>query len=154
LLHVAAVSAYHAASQVTREIDFDVGAGECLAVVGESGSGKTTIARCIAGLHGDYRGRVLLDRHPLAATVGSRTREQRRAIQYVFQNPYASLNPERTVGDSIALAAELLDDMRHAEAMARTQLMMETVGLHRHHLRAYPRTLSGVNVKESRSRER
>jgi peptide/nickel transport system ATP-binding protein len=143
LLQVRAVSAYHAANEITHEINFDIGAGECLAVVGESGSGKTTIARCIAGLHSDYRGRVLLDRQPLAATVGERSREERRAIQYVFQNPYASLNPQRTVGDSIALAAELLDGRSHAEAMTAAELMVATVGLHRHHLCAYPRTLSG-----------
>jgi peptide/nickel transport system ATP-binding protein len=143
LLQVRAVSAYHAAIEVTHEIDFDIGAGECLAVVGESGSGKTTVARCIAGLHGDYRGRVLLDQHPVAAAVGGRSREERRAIQYVFQNPHASLNPQRTVGNSIALAAELLDGKSHAEAMTETERMVTTVGLHRHHLTAYPRTLSG-----------
>jgi peptide/nickel transport system ATP-binding protein len=143
LLQVRAVSAYHAATEVTHELDFDIGAGECLAVVGESGSGKTTIARCIAGLHSDYRGRVLLDRSPLAATVAARSQEERRAIQYVFQNPYASLNPQRSVGDSIALAAELLDGKSHAEAMREVQRMVTDVGLQRHHLTAYPRSLSG-----------
>jgi peptide/nickel transport system ATP-binding protein len=143
LLCVRAVSAFHADTKVTHELDFDIGAGECLAVVGESGSGKTTVARCIAGLHRDYRGRVLLDRFPLAATVGARSREERRAIQYVFQNPYASLNPQRTVGDSIALAAELLDGKSHAEAMSEVQRVVTAVGLQPHHLTAYPRSLSG-----------
>jgi peptide/nickel transport system ATP-binding protein len=143
LLQVRAVSAYHAATAVTHELDFDIGAGECLAVVGESGSGKTTVARCIAGLHSDYRGRVLLDRYPLAAAVGARSREERRAIQYVFQNPYASLNPQRSVGDSVALAAELLDGKSHVEAMTEVQRVVTAVGLQRHHLSAYPRSLSG-----------
>jgi peptide/nickel transport system ATP-binding protein len=143
LLQVRAVSAYHAAIEITHEIDFDIGAGECLAVVGESGSGKTTVARCIAGLHSGYRGRVLLDRRTLAAGIGARSPQERRAVQYVFQNPYASLNPQRAVGDSIALAAELLDGKSHAEAMAEAQRMATTVGLHRHHLTAYPRSLSG-----------
>jgi peptide/nickel transport system ATP-binding protein len=143
LLQVRAVSAYHAATEITHEIDFDIGAGECLAVVGESGSGKTTVARCIAGLHSDYRGRVLLDDAPLAASVSERSREERRALQYVFQNPYASLNPQRTVGDSIALAAELLDGKSHPEAMTAAERMVTTVGLHRHQLAAYPRSLSG-----------
>jgi peptide/nickel transport system ATP-binding protein len=143
LLQVRAVSACHASAKVTHELDFDIGAGECLAMVGESGSGKTTVARCIAGLHGNYRGRVLLDRCPLAATVGARSREELRAIQYVFQNPYASLNPQRSVGDSIALAAELLDGKSHVEAMAEVQRVVGAVGLQRHHLTAYPRSLSG-----------
>jgi peptide/nickel transport system ATP-binding protein len=143
LLRVEAVSAYHADSKVTHELDFDIGVGECVAVVGESGSGKTTVARCISGLHSDYRGRVLLDQHPLASTVGARRQEQRRSIQYVFQNPYASLNPQRSVGKSIALAAELLDGKSHVDAMSEVRHVITAVGLQPHHLTAYPRSLSG-----------
>jgi len=143
LLQVSGVSAYHAAAKVTHELGFAIRTGECLAVVGESGSGKTTLARCVAGLHGSYRGRVLLDRRPLAVTVGARSPEERRAIQYVFQNPYASLNPQRIVGDSIALASELLDGKSHAEAMTEVERVIIAVGLQRHHLTAYPRNLSG-----------
>jgi peptide/nickel transport system ATP-binding protein len=143
LLQVDAVSAYHATTKVTYELDFDIGPGECLAVVGESGSGKTTLARCIAGLHSAYRGRVLIDGQPLSASVGARGPEERRAIQYVFQNPYASLNPQRSVGDSIAWAAELLGGKSRADAMNDVERVAAAVGLQRHHLTAYPRNLSG-----------
>ena len=98
------------------------------------GSGKTTVARCITGLHSDYLGRVLLDQNPLAATVGARRQEERRSIQYVFQNPYASLNPQRSVGKSIALAAELLDGKSHVDAVSEVQQVITAVGLQPHHL--------------------
>jgi len=130
-------------TEVVRGVSLRIETGELIAVVGESGSGKTTLARCIAGLHGNYQGRVLLDRRPLAATVGARSLQERRAIQYVFQNPYASLNPQRRVGDSIALAAELLDGKSHAEAMSEVQRVIDVVGLQRRHLAEYPRNLSG-----------
>jgi peptide/nickel transport system ATP-binding protein len=143
LLEVEALSAYHAATRITHEIDFEVRTAECVAVVGASGCGKTTVARCIAGLHSHYGGRVLLDRQALSMTVSERSREQRRAIQYVFQNPYASLNPQRTVGQSIALAAQLLDGMSHSDAMTEARRVATDVGLHRRHLTAYPRSLSG-----------
>src|SRR5207237_758311 len=81
---------------------FAVEAGSCVALVGESGSGKTTIARCIVGLHAPTEGRILLDGRPLALRAGARSREERRAIQIVFQNPYDSLNPRRSVEDAIA----------------------------------------------------
>lgn len=143
LLQVRALSAYHADKQITREADFQIDAGDCVAVIGESGSGKTTLARCIAGLHSDYRGHIVLDRHALAPSVSERSPEDRRAIQYVFQHPYASLNPQRPVGHSIALAAELLSGKSRTEALHEAEHILTTVGLSRHHLSAYPRTLSG-----------
>ena len=79
---------------VLHDITLEVAPRECVALVGESGSGKTTLARCVAGLHRRSSGDVLLGGvASRAAACARRTREQRRAIQYVFQSPYASLNP-------------------------------------------------------------
>ena len=75
---------------------------QCVALVGESGSGKTTTARCVAGLHHQYTGEVQLDGVKLGQAARSRTAEARKRIQYVFQNPYASLNPRRTIGQILA----------------------------------------------------
>lgn len=71
--------------------------GACVGLVGASGSGKTTMSRTLAGLIAPQSGSVRLDGVDLAGHVGKRTDAQRRAIQYVFQNPYSSLNPRRTV---------------------------------------------------------
>ena len=70
--------------------------GECVALVGESGSGKSTIARCIAGLHVPSAGTIAFDGEPVAGAARSRPLEVRRRIQIVFQNPYASLNPQHS----------------------------------------------------------
>ena len=69
---------------------------ECLAVVGESGSGKTTTARSIAGLHHNWTGSIRLGDRSSRPSARARSTESRRQIQYIFQNPYGSLNPRKT----------------------------------------------------------
>lgn len=78
-------------------VSLSVSPGSCVGLVGASGSGKTTVSRALAGLVRPNSGTVRLDGVDLASTVDRRSSEQRRAIQYVFQNPYSSLNPRRTV---------------------------------------------------------
>ena len=82
-------------------------AASASSLVGESGSGKTTLARCVAGLHKDYTGEVILGGEVLPEAARARSAQARKDIQYVFQNPYASLNPRRTVGQTIARQLEL-----------------------------------------------
>ena len=81
-----------------RGVSFAIEAGRCVALVGESGSGKTTIGRCIAGLHVPTAGRIVFDGEELNGAARSRTLDQRRRIQIVFQNPFESLNPRHRVG--------------------------------------------------------
>jgi peptide/nickel transport system ATP-binding protein len=107
-----------------------------------SSSGKTTLARCIAGLHKDYTGAVMLGDEELQPAARSRSAAARQQIQYVFQNPYASLNPRRTVGQAIARQLELFfpgsRDMgaRVGECLERVALSASAAG-------AYPDELSG-----------
>jgi peptide/nickel transport system ATP-binding protein len=124
-------------------ISFSLAPGECLGLVGESGSGKTTIARCVVGLHQPSGGRILLDGEPLAARAKDRTREQRRRCQIVFQNPYDSLNPLRSVGDQVVHAARLLRRLGPAEARAETLRLLELVRLPARTADRFPRELSG-----------
>jgi peptide/nickel transport system ATP-binding protein len=102
VLAVQSLDAHYGSRHTLFDIDVEVHRNECLALVGESGSGKTTLARCVAGLHKDYTGKVRLGDAVLPEAARARSQEARREIQYVFQNPYASLNPRRTVGQTIA----------------------------------------------------
>ena len=128
--------------EVVHDIDLQLAPRECLAVVGESGSGKTTLARTIAGLHSTRDGELTLDGTPLAPSSRGRSREERRRVQYVFQNPYGSLNPRLTVGDSVRRPLRLLS-VDDAEARRRVSAILERVSLDGSYARRYPDQLSG-----------
>ncbi|WP_100500149.1 ABC transporter ATP-binding protein [Geodermatophilus chilensis] len=142
VIEVRSLQAGYGPIRVLRDIDLSVQAGECVALLGESGSGKTTLSRCIAGLHTDFTGELLLDGDPVPASSFKRSRDQRRRIQYIFQNPYESLNPRRTVGELIlqplrALHGRVADP---AEVVARA---LEQASLRPDHAYRYPAQLSG-----------
>jgi peptide/nickel transport system ATP-binding protein len=87
--------------QAALQVDIKIRRGETVGIVGESGSGKTTVARCIARLMAPSQGAILVPDIDIAPLPERRLRPYRRKIQVVFQDPYRSLNPRRTVGDSI-----------------------------------------------------
>ena len=92
----------HKPSPVVHEVSFAIGPGSVFALVGESGSGKSTIARAIAGLLAPLAGTTMFEGHPLPAAIRHRSRDLRRQIQFIFQNPDASLNPRMRVGEILA----------------------------------------------------
>ncbi|OLB79708.1 MAG: peptide ABC transporter ATP-binding protein [Actinobacteria bacterium 13_2_20CM_2_71_6] len=108
ILGVRHLIARYGSQRVLDGIDLDVPRGTCVALLGESGSGKTTLSRSIAGLHRQYDGDVLLDGKPLAHSSFARTVNERRRVQYVFQNPYESLNPRKTVRELVLGPARVL----------------------------------------------
>ena len=126
-----------------RDVSFAIGRGESVALVGESGSGKTTIARCVAGLHEPWSGRVLLEGAPLATTAKNRSAEERRRIQIVFQNPYDTLNPRHRIVDTVGRPACLFRGLSGTQAAAETRDLLERVRLPPRIARQYPRDLSG-----------
>jgi peptide/nickel transport system ATP-binding protein len=128
---------------VVEDVSFELARGSCLAIVGESGSGKTTIARCVAGLHEPSAGAIRLDREQLAPRARSRTREQRRRLQIVFQNPYDSLNPRRRIRDEIARPARLLRGISATDAEAEVARLLERVRLPSRVANRFPGELSG-----------
>jgi peptide/nickel transport system ATP-binding protein len=128
---------------VLSDVSLEVGAGECVALVGRSGAGKTTLARCAIGLHPRWDGAIVLDGSPLAVGVRDRPVAQRSALQYVFQNPYRSLNPRRTVAESVGMPLRRLFGLGRAELRARVELMLEEVTLPRALASRYPAELSG-----------
>jgi peptide/nickel transport system ATP-binding protein len=143
LVTVRDVDARYGPTQVLFDVALTMHAGECLALVGESGSGKTTLARCIAGLHRRYDGEIRFRGKPLRAGSRARDLETRRAIQYVFQSPYSSLNPRKTIGQIVGQPLRLFFDVRTEEARRRVGDALERVRLSTSVLEAYPRQLSG-----------
>jgi ABC-type oligopeptide transport system ATPase subunit len=125
-------------------IEFDVYAGETFGVVGESGSGKSTTARLIARLLDPTAGEIRFDGRDITALRGSRLKQVRRELQMVFQDPYSSLNPRRTVGSIVAepLAIHRVQPDRAARRRA-VQELLETVGLNPEHYNRYPHEFSG-----------
>jgi peptide/nickel transport system ATP-binding protein len=108
VLTVRALEASYGPVRVLEDINLMVPRGHCVALLGESGSGKTTLSRSIAGLHREHIGEIRLGGELLARGSFDRTREQRRRVQYVFQNPYESLNPRKSVRELILGPARLL----------------------------------------------
>jgi peptide/nickel transport system ATP-binding protein len=133
----------HDATIAARDVSFEIAAARCVALVGESGSGKTTIARCVTGLHPPAAGRILLGGTPLARMAKLRSKEQRRRIQIVFQNPYDSLNPRHRVGEAIARPARILLDLSSREANAEVTGLLERVRLPARTAFRFPGELSG-----------
>jgi len=124
-------------------VSFTVWPGSCVALVGESGSGKTTIARCLAGLHAPDRGSIAFGGERLAAVARRRTREQRRRIQLISQNPYESLNPRHTIADQIGWPARALRGASKRESQSEVKLLLERVRLPARLGERYPSSLSG-----------
>jgi peptide/nickel transport system ATP-binding protein len=143
LLVVREIRAWHGRHPVLHDVSIALDAGECMAVVGESGSGKTTLARCVAGLHPTFSGEVMLAGEVLQAEARERPRAVRRAIQYVFQSPYASLNPRRTVGQIVARPLKVFFDLGPREARDRVVAHLERVALSSGLIDRYPDQLSG-----------
>lgn len=143
VLQADGINAFYGHRQILFDVGLKVEPGRCLAVVGESGSGKSTLSRCLIGLHGNVTGRLMLDGKPLPLTVGERDRQSRRQLQYIFQNPNASLNPRRTIGAS--LAAALVNDplQRGRKSAAAIAAALERVGISPDLAMRYPAELSG-----------
>ncbi len=121
------------------DVSLSVRRGETVALVGESGSGKSTLARIILGLIDATQGSVRLHGHDIA---GMRDTERARLVQPIFQDPYSSLNPRRTVAEIIARPLQLRG-VDPDERMRRAREMMDVVRLPTRLLYSYPLHLSG-----------
>ncbi|MBL3682964.1 ABC transporter ATP-binding protein [Leucobacter aridicollis] len=130
-------------NQVLRGIDLDFAPGESTLLLGQSGSGKTTLARSIAGLLSDYEGSVSYHGQELAKSTRGRTQEQRRQIQYIFQSPFSSLNPRRTLGQSLLVPLEMASEYSAEERRERVRDALDAVQLGRQFYDRRPGDLSG-----------
>ena len=115
-------------TQVLRDVTFSIRRGETMGLVGESGSGKTTLCRAILGLGTDYEGEIIHHTdHP----------------QMVFQDPYSSLNPARTVGSTLREALRAGEKRGRRESQVSVPEMLRQAGLSEEYIDRYPYELSG-----------
>ncbi len=124
-------------------IDLALPRGQTLGVVGESGSGKSTLAALIAGAVGGHEGRIALDGDTVSGHARTRTPDQRRRIQLVFQDPLASLNPTQTVAEILSRPLRLYLGLSAAAAWARAGELLAEMELGPEFLARRPRQLSG-----------
>ena len=144
VISVRDVTAYYQHKEILHGINASLSERRCLSLVGESGSGKTTLARCVAGLHRhkivgdiDFMGK------PLARDARGRSRDIRQAIQYIFQSPYSSLNPRKTIAQILSQPLKVFFDLSHDEMEDRMVKALEQVALDSSLLSRYPDQLSG-----------
>jgi peptide/nickel transport system ATP-binding protein/oligopeptide transport system ATP-binding protein len=125
-------------------VSFDVRRGETLGIVGETGCGKSTTAKLIMRLMQVTAGSVRFDGQDITDVHGARLKAVRREMQMIFQDPYSSLNPRKTVGSIIAEPFVIHGLLRHkSERKHGVQELMETVGLNPEHYNRYPHEFSG-----------
>lgn len=138
------VTAFYQRKEALHGVSAELREHRCLALVGESGSGKTTLARCIAGLHQHrIEGDIELRGKPLARDARGRSRAERQAIQYIFQSPYSSLNPRKTIRQLLAQPISVFFDLGKDEAEERMVRALDQVALDKSLLSRYPEQLSG-----------
>jgi len=142
-LSVRGVMASYGSTPVLSDVSLEVPPRACVAVVGESGSGKTTLARCVAGLHSNWTGEIIFQGTPLARGARERNKDVLRRVQYIFQNPYTSLNPRKTVGQIIDQQLEQFTRLSRRERSARVADVLADVSLGPDFLSSYPDQLSG-----------
>ncbi|MFD3840299.1 ABC transporter ATP-binding protein [Streptomyces sp. NPDC058642] len=149
VLEVRDLAAVHGTTTVLRAPRLTLRAGECLAVVGRSGSGKTTLARCLAGLHRDFAGEVLLDGAALPRSLRRRARGQLAAVQYVFQDARAAFDEHRPVLDQVARTAVRLRGSGEREARTEALRALVDLGLPEGLARRRPGELSGGELQRA-----
>jgi peptide/nickel transport system ATP-binding protein len=129
ILDIADLNVFYGRKEVVHGVSFDVGKAEVVALVGESGSGKTTISRSVGGLHKEWTGTITFDGEQLAEGARSRSAVDRKRIQYIFQNPYLSLNPRLTIEQIVKRPMELFGIASGKAATDRVVELLDQVAL-------------------------
>jgi oligopeptide/dipeptide ABC transporter ATP-binding protein len=129
--------------RAVEDVSFTINKGETLGLVGESGCGKTTVGRMVLRLLEPTQGSVRFAGEDLQQLDRNRMRQMRRRMQIVFQDPYSSLNPRRTVGDAIGEPIFVHGLARGAEIERKVIALLERVGLPGSYRSRYPHEFSG-----------
>jgi oligopeptide transport system ATP-binding protein len=125
------------------DVSISLREGSTLAVVGESGSGKSTLARCLLQLQPLDGGEVLFQGRDLASLSGRELRSERRHLQMIFQDPFASLNPRMKVGEIVGEGLLIHGLGNTAEQRDKVEKMLKRVGLNEADTQKYPHEFSG-----------
>ncbi|HEX7526406.1 MAG TPA: dipeptide ABC transporter ATP-binding protein [Gaiellaceae bacterium] len=139
-------TAFRRGGEVVHAVDgvsLDVRSGETLGVVGESGCGKSTLGRLLVRLHEPTAGSIRFGGRDITSLSRRQLRPFRREMQMIFQDPYASLNPRKRVGQILADPFRIHGDLTRAEMRGRIAALLETVGLSPDHVNRYPHEFSG-----------
>ncbi len=133
----------HATVKALNNVSFSLSRGKTLAVVGESGCGKSTLARQLTMIETPTSGRLSIEGEDVAGAPRERIAEMRRHVQMVFQNPFASLNPRKTVEQTLGEPLAINTALSVSERAGRIAQIMRTVGLRPEHAKRYPHMFSG-----------
>ena len=126
------------------DVSFEIFAGETFGLVGESGCGKSTTGRCIMRLTHPTGGRVVFDGQDVATMHKKQLKAVRHDMQYIFQDPYASLNPRMTIGEIVSEPLVIHNEMgSNEERMDYVRQLLDIVGLNPEHINRYPHEFSG-----------
>lgn len=129
--------------RAVEDVSFTIGKGETLGLVGESGSGKSTVGKVVLRLLDATDGQVLLHGQDITKVSGRALRDTRKQMQMVFQDPYASLNPKLSAGETIMEPLENYQDISQAQRSERASELIDRVGLRQDALKKYPHEFSG-----------
>ncbi|HEY5738869.1 MAG TPA: dipeptide ABC transporter ATP-binding protein [Gammaproteobacteria bacterium] len=122
---------------------FELRAGETLAIVGESGCGKSTLARVLTMIEPPTSGRLEIEGREISLAGSRPSKELRQRVQIVFQNPYGSLNPRKTIATMLEEPLKLNTDLDPAQRRRAAEEMIARVGLRPEHADRYPHMFSG-----------
>ncbi len=126
-----------------KDANLKVEKGKTLAIVGESGSGKSTLARILTLIDAPTSGELLIEGEKVDIARRGVSKQMRRKVQMVFQNPYGSLNPRQKIGDVLSEPLAINTDMPASERSERAMAMLRKVGLGPEHYNRYPHMFSG-----------
>ena len=126
--------------EAVKNISIEINTGDILGIIGESGSGKSTLAKIIAGIHNPTKGDIIFKGKSL---LNLSQRQRNNLIQYVFQDPSNSLNPRKTMMQSLLVPTTYLLGLRKDKAYARIKDILKSVSLPLETLNKYPHELSG-----------
>jgi peptide/nickel transport system ATP-binding protein len=143
ILSVEGLNVFYGRKHVVYDVSFDLAKAEVVALVGESGSGKTTISRSVGGLHKDWTGTIAFEGDALAKSARQRSAANRKRLQYIFQNPYLSLNPRLTIEQIVKRPMELFGIASGKEATERVVDLLDQVALGPRMLKYQASRLSG-----------
>jgi oligopeptide transport system ATP-binding protein len=139
-------TAFRSGGDVVHAVDgvsLDVRSGETLGIVGESGCGKSTLARLLVRLHEPTSGTIRFGGRDITPLSRRQLRPVRRELQMIFQDPYASLNPRKRVGQILEDPFRIHGQGRSGDIRKRVRELLETVGLSPDHVNRYPHEFSG-----------